>query len=82
MAILLGVFVAIMVILNILLRYVIIRPVVKVSAVANEVSMGNLEAEEYERPGKDEIASLSQSFNRMRRSLESALKLLEDPPGV
>jgi protein-histidine pros-kinase len=65
-----------------LLRYVIIRPVVKVSAVANEVSMGNLEAEEYERPGKDEIASLSQSFNRMRRSLESALKLLEDPPGV
>jgi HAMP domain-containing protein len=81
MAILLGVFIAIMVILNLLLRYVIIQPVVKVSAVANEVSLGNLDAEEYERPGKDEIASLSQSFNRMRRSLESALKLLEDPPG-
>ncbi|HVJ54057.1 MAG TPA: DUF3365 domain-containing protein [Aliidongia sp.] len=81
MAILLGVFVAIMIILNVLLRYVIIKPVVKVSAVANEVSLGNLEAEEYERPGKDEIASLSQSFNRMRRSLESAFKLLEGPPG-
>jgi len=80
MAILFAVFLAIMVILNLLLRFVIIRPVVKVSEVANAVSLGNLEAPEYERPGKDEIATLSQSFNRMRRSLESALKLLEEPP--
>ncbi|MEI9985710.1 MAG: DUF3365 domain-containing protein [Aliidongia sp.] len=79
MAILLGVFLAIVIILNALLHYVIIKPVVKVASVANEVSLGNLQAEEYEKPGNDEISSLSASFNRMRRSLESALKLL-DPP--
>jgi protein-histidine pros-kinase len=28
--------------------------------------------------GKDEISDLSKSFNRMRRSLEKAMKMLED----
>jgi|HubBroStandDraft_1064217.scaffolds.fasta_scaffold02375_4 HAMP domain-containing protein len=79
MGILLGVFLAIVLILNALLHYVIIRPVVRVAAVANEVSLGNLDVKDYERPGNDEISSLATSFNRMRRSLESALKLL-DPP--
>jgi HAMP domain-containing protein len=76
MGVLLVVFLLIVVILNLLLHYVIIRPVKQVSAIANEVSLGNLNAPEYERKGKDEIASLSASFNRMRRSLENALKLL------
>jgi HAMP domain-containing protein len=80
MGILLGVFVAIVVILNALLHYVIVKPVMKVATVANEVSLGNLQAEEYEKPGNDEISSLSASFNRMRRSLESALKLLGGAP--
>jgi protein-histidine pros-kinase len=77
MAILLGVFLAIVIILNALLHFVIIKPVVRVASVANAVSLGNLEAEEYVKPGNDEISSLSASFNRMRRSLESALKLLD-----
>ena len=77
MGILLGVFLAIMVLLNALLHFTIVRPVKKVAAVADAVSLGNLEAEEYEKPGNDEISSLSVSFNRMRRSLESALKLLD-----
>ncbi len=77
MGILLGVFLVIMVLLNVLLHYVIVKPVTKVAAVANAVSLGDLNAEEYEKPGKDEISSLSASFNRMRRSLESALKLLD-----
>jgi HAMP domain-containing protein len=77
MAILLGVFLAIVLILNVLLHFVVIKPVNKVASVANAVSLGNLDAEEYERPGNDEISSLAASFNRMRRSLESALKLLD-----
>ena len=76
MGLLLGVFLVIMIILNALLHYVIVKPVTKVAAVANAVSLGNLDAEEYEKPGNDEISSLSASFNRMRRSLASALKLL------
>jgi protein-histidine pros-kinase len=76
MAILALMFVAVLVILNVLLHVIVIRPVVKVSAIANQVSLGNMEAEEYEKPGNDEIASLSTSFNRMRRSLETAMRML------
>jgi protein-histidine pros-kinase len=79
MAILLGVFLVIVAILNALLHFLVIKPVMKVAAVANAVSLGDFRQAEYQKPGNDEIASLAASFNRMRRSLESALKLL-DPP--
>lgn len=75
---LLGIFVFIAVLLNLMLHYIVIRPVVKISNLASEVSMGNLEAPEYERAGSDEISSLVASFNRMRRSLESAMRMLND----
>jgi HAMP domain-containing protein len=35
-----------------------------------------MEAPEFEVSGKDEISDLNRSFNRMRRSLEKAMKLL------
>src|SRR5208337_2685823 len=84
MAILLGMFLVITVILNVLLHYLIIRPVLRVSGMANQVSLGNFDVEEYEKPGRDEISSLATSFNRMRRSLESAMKMLGHPddPGA
>ncbi|WP_119459041.1 c-type heme family protein [Rhodospirillaceae bacterium SYSU D60014] len=78
MAVLTAVFAVVMIILNVLLHYVVIKPVVKISEMASAVSMGNMSVEEYERRGKDEIASLSASFNRMRRSLENAMQMLSD----
>jgi protein-histidine pros-kinase len=33
--------------------------------------------EEYVRKGRDEIAVLANSFNRMRRSLDSAMRMLD-----
>ena len=74
------VFVVMMVLLNLLLHFVIIRPVRNISARATEVSMGNMDAPEVVVRGKDEIASLAESFNRMRRSLANALKLLGSIP--
>ena len=75
--ILLGaVFLLLLVLLNILLHFVVIRPVKRISTLATEVSMGKADVPEYIKPGSDEIASLSQSFNRMRLSLESAMKML------
>ena len=71
-----GVFLLLLVLLNILLHFVVIRPVVRMSLIASEVSLGKLDVPEYVKPGADEIASLSQSFNRMRLSLESAMKML------
>lgn len=70
------VFLVMLVLLNILLHRVIIRPVGRIAATANEVSMGNMEAPEVMLRGKDEIASLAASFNRMRRSLANALRML------
>jgi protein-histidine pros-kinase len=63
--------------LNLLLNYLIVRPVRRMSAIASEVSLGNMSAPEFTVRGKDEIASLAESFNRMRRSLANAMKLLE-----
>jgi protein-histidine pros-kinase len=62
--------------INLPLHFAIIRPVVKMADFANEISLGKTNVPYYRREGKDEIASLSASFNRMRRSLETALKML------
>lgn len=75
---LVGVFLLIAVLLNIMLSYIVISPVKKLSEKANEVSMGALEAEEMTVKGKDEIASLTKSFNRMHRSLANAVRMLDE----
>jgi HAMP domain-containing protein len=71
------VFAVVMVLLNILLTTLIVRPVRRMSLIADEISTGNMSAPEIQPKGRDEIASLGTSFNRMRRSLENAMKLLE-----
>ena len=72
------VFAAVIVILNVLLDRIVIRPVKRMSAIAHDVSMGKLDAAECAPRGHDEIASLAESFNRMRRSLVNAMKMLEE----
>jgi protein-histidine pros-kinase len=72
------VFAVMMVLLNLLLHFVIIKPVGVISAQAMAVSMGNMEAPEVLVRTKDEIGSLAESFNRMRRSLANAMKMLNE----
>jgi len=72
-----AIFLVSLLLLNILLSTLIVRPVRRMSAIADEISTGNMGAPEIEPKGRDEIASLGASFNRMRRSLENAMKLLE-----
>lgn len=64
--------------LNMMLYFMVIRPVTKLSHIADEVSLGKNEAPEFDARGKDEIATLAGSFNRMRRSLAQAMKMLEE----
>jgi len=71
-----AVFLVVLVLMNLLLHFVIIQPVRAIVASANEVSLGNMDAPEHVVRGHDEIASLADSFNRMRRSLANALKML------
>jgi protein-histidine pros-kinase len=75
---LIGVFVFILIILNILLYGVVIRPIKRLSKMADQVSTGNLDVPEIPVRGHDEVAVLTGSFNRMRISLAKALKMLED----
>jgi len=63
--------------LNVVLHFVIIRPIRQMSAIAVEVSLGKNDAPEFTVKGRDEIASLAQSFNRMRRSVVNAMQMLE-----
>ena len=74
---LVAVFAVTIVLLNLLLHYVIVKPIRRMSGIASEISLGNMDAPEFAERGRDEIASLAGSFNRMRRSLANAMKLLE-----
>lgn len=78
MLILIGIFVFIFITLNILLRKIIIKPIIKMADQANDISMGKLSSPEFNESGKDELSTLGASFNRMRRSLQKAMKMIEE----
>jgi protein-histidine pros-kinase len=73
-----AVFLFMMLLLNLLLHYVIVKPMRQIAAVATEVSLGQMDAPELVPRGSDEVAQLTESFNRMRRSLANAMRLLAD----
>lgn len=73
-----GTFIVTIVIVDVLLRVLVTRPVAEISEMADKVSMGQLDAPEYVHNSRDEIGSLSASFNRMRRSLQNAMSMLEE----
>jgi HAMP domain-containing protein len=73
-----GTFAVILLLVNFLLARLVVKPVVEMSEIATSVSMGDLDVPEFSRASKDEIGSLAASFNRMRRSLQNAMKLLEN----
>jgi protein-histidine pros-kinase len=71
------VFAAVFVSLNLMLSWIIVRPIASMSAAADKVSIGDFTIPEFVEQGKDEISVLAASFNRMRRSLQQAMKLIE-----
>lgn len=68
--------VATMIALDIGVYYIVIRPLKQVSETADRVSRGEKGVPQLEVKGKDEIATVTESFNRMKVSLEKAFKLL------
>lgn len=67
-----------LILLNFTLILAVIRPVSRLSTAADQISKGNLDVPELPVRGKDEVSVLADSFNRMHRSLKSAMKMLED----
>ena len=74
---LVGLFLFLFVTVNILLTWLVVRPVRKLATIADQVSLGAMDAPDFPTKGSDEIAALGASFNRMRLSLVEALKMLQ-----
>lgn len=71
-----AVFVAVFIVLNIMLSWLIVRPIRKMSESADKISTGDFGEPEFKEKGGDEVAVLGSSFNRMRRSLEKAMQMI------
>jgi protein-histidine pros-kinase len=71
------VFVVVFAALNVMLSWLIIRPIRGMSHAADQISVGNFEIAELPESGRDEIALLGRAFNRMRRSLQKAMQMIE-----
>ncbi|MDP2005405.1 MAG: DUF3365 domain-containing protein [Rubrivivax sp.] len=74
---LVGVFLVVGLVLNGMIWLFVVRPVTQLSALADRVSQGELNAPEFDVRGRDEIASLAESFSRMRFSVVQAMKMLD-----
>ncbi|HSU44464.1 MAG TPA: DUF3365 domain-containing protein [Casimicrobiaceae bacterium] len=72
-----GVFVVTFVLLNAMLHVMVIRRVTRLSAIADQVSLGNLDAGEFRTRSRDEIGVLTEALGRMKVSLVQAMKMLE-----
>ena len=73
-----AVFVVIGVALNLMLLAMVIRPVTRLSKLADDVSLGIMDVPDFQVRARDEIGTLADSFNRMKKSLVQAMKMLEE----
>lgn len=73
-----AVLVAILLVVNVSLSMLVIRPLRRIVRIADQVSLGDTAAEEFPRGGGPEVTALSAAFNRMRKSLDKALRMLGD----
>ena len=71
------VFLAVLLLVNAMLRVVVLRPIARMGAMSDRVSSGDLGGVHFDATGNDEISQLGRSFERMRRSLEKSLALLD-----
>jgi protein-histidine pros-kinase len=71
-----AIFVVLFLVINITIRKLVLKPVSRLTRMADEVSKGNLKSAEIKVTGKDELAEMSAAFNRMRRSVIKIVQLV------
>jgi HAMP domain-containing protein len=76
-SVLIGALVFVTMLVFLLLSLIVVKPVREMSNKASEISLGKLTAPDLASRRGDEIGSLAASFNRMRRSLQESMKMLE-----
>lgn len=72
-----GISLATLLLLDLAIVLIVIRPVTRLSKVADQISKGDLSVPELTVKGSDEISELALSFNRMYLSLVKAIRMLE-----
>jgi protein-histidine pros-kinase len=73
-----GIFLLVFVALNVMLRLIVVQRLTTLSRVADEVSLGKIDGPDFPTSGRDEVSRLAQSFNRMKKSVAHAIKMLEE----
>lgn len=73
-----GIFFAAIALIDVGMYYIVIRPLRKVSQTADLISTGEIDLPPLPVSGKDEIAEVTTSFNRMHTSLKKAMEMLGD----
>lgn len=66
-----------MLVVNVVVYLLVVRPIRRIAGIAEELSVGNAAAGEFPPGHASELEALTRAFNRMRTSLEKAMKLLE-----
>ncbi|HMD30851.1 MAG TPA: HAMP domain-containing protein, partial [Candidatus Acidoferrales bacterium] len=72
-----GIFLVTLIAIDLSLYFIVIQPVRRLALMADRISKGEMDLTELPVSGKDEIAGVTQSFNRMFVSLVKAFKLLQ-----
>jgi HAMP domain-containing protein len=66
----------VLLIVNASIYALVIRPVRRIAQIADQVSLGDSATPAFPSGGGPEVAALSAAFNRMRKSLDKALRML------
>lgn len=69
---------ALLLLTNVILEYTLLRPLREMSTIAGRVSRGDLTQPELSVPEGSDLSPLAASFTRMRRSLESSFRMLDE----
>ncbi|MDM9380985.1 DUF3365 domain-containing protein [Chlorogloeopsis sp. ULAP01] len=75
-----AVFAIVIFLVNVFLNRQVVRPLKRITRLAEEVSTGHMDVE-FEQLSNDEIGNLAKAFKRMKLSLEMAMKRLKRPHG-
>lgn len=75
MGILISIFAIVVILINLVLKQTVIEPIRKMAKMAYEVSTGKISSD-FAQNSNDEIGALAAALNRMKSSLEIAMKLL------
>jgi protein-histidine pros-kinase len=72
-------FILMFVVVNLVVRAVVLRPIAKLASAAESISVGRPVNVDLNVPGRDEISALCRAFDRMKTSIDKSLALLQRP---